>query len=279
MIKAIFFDIDGTLLTSRGKISKTTKKAIFQAQQNGVLCGVSTGRSPMSVKRILKDLPLDMFVTYNGQYVYTTKEIVRQEPFDQKVLAEVVAFSDRKSRQIAFFAKNHLEGSLTVRISETGVLRHLIRFVPKRFPIRRMKLILQKYSPRRRSNRYKKLSILKEPIYQCVLLSAEYEANKLRRLLPNCDFQRSNPYSVDIVPKGGSKFVGIESFLNDRGIKKEETMVFGDHFNDIEMIQGVGIGIAMGNAMKETKEAADYVTLSNDDEGIIKALQHFKIID
>lgn len=279
MIKAIFFDIDGTLLASNGQITKKTKEAIQQAQSRGVLCGISTGRSPMSVQKILKDLALDMFVTYNGQFVYTETEIIRAFPFEENVLNEIIAFSDRKTRQIVFGTKDRLIGSLTVRISESGAIRHLIRFVPKWFPIRRMKLLLQKYSPRRKSDRYQKLGLKNIPIYQCVLLSAEYEAQKLRRTLPNCDFQRSNPYSVDIVPKGGSKLVGNEAFLGAKKIKAEEVMVFGDHLNDIEMIQGAGIGVAMGNAMAETKVAADYVTLTNDKDGIAHALRHFQVID
>ena len=155
----------------------------------------------------------------------------------------------------------------------------MIRFIPSRFPIRRMKLILQKYSPNKRKNRYSNLAILQEPIYQCMMLGAEYEHEKLQAALPNCDFQRSNPFAVDIVPKGGSKVKGIQFFLADQGILLEETMAFGDYLNDIEMLQAVGLGIAMGNGDLKTKESANYVTDSHDRNGIEKALQHFDVID
>jgi hydroxymethylpyrimidine pyrophosphatase-like HAD family hydrolase len=55
-------------------------------------------------------------------------------------------------------------------------------------------------------------------------------------------------------------------------------MVFGDHWNDIEMIKGVGIGVSMGNGKEETKQAADFVTASNNEDGIAKALRHFQLI-
>ena len=62
MIKAIFFDIDGTLISTNGKILASTKRAIAQAQKKGILCGISTGRGPESVERIVRDLNLDMLL-------------------------------------------------------------------------------------------------------------------------------------------------------------------------------------------------------------------------
>lgn len=279
MVKAIFFDVDGTLLSSNGRVSKSTKRAIAQAQKKGVLCGISTGRGPNSLKKIIKDLNLDMFVTYNGQLVYTKNKILYARAFEKQVLDEIVSFGNNYSRQLVFGGKDRTEGSLTMRIGESSFVRRFIRFIPRQFPIRRMKLILQKYSPNKRENRYLDLGILQEPIYQCMMLGAEYENEKLRAALPNCDFQRSNPYAVDLVPKGGSKVKGIQFFLADRGIELAETMAFGDHLNDIEMLKAVGIGVAMKNGEMETKESADYVTDSHNHNGIEKALKHFGVID
>lgn len=279
MIKAIFFDVDGTLLASNGKVLKSTKKAIMQAQKKGVLCGISTGRGPNSLKKIVKDLNLDMFVTYNGQLVYTKEKIIYAQAFEKSVINDIVTFANNHSRQLVFGGKTRTEGSLTMRIGESSFVRQMIRFIPSRFPIRRMKLILQKYSPNKRKNRYSNLAILQEPIYQCMMLGAEYEHEKLQAALPNCDFQRSNPFAVDIVPKGGSKVKGIQFFLADQGILLEETMAFGDYLNDIEMLQAVGLGVAMGNGDLKTKESANYVTDSHDRNGIEKALQHFDVID
>lgn len=80
------------------------------------------------------------------------------------------------------------------------------------------------------------------------------------------------------MPKNGSKIKGIKEFLAYEGIAMEEAMAFGDHFNDVEMLEGVGIGVAMGNAQPITKASADFVTDTNDHDGIKKALIHFGII-
>ncbi|KAF1303780.1 HAD-IIB family hydrolase [Candidatus Enterococcus willemsii] len=279
MIKAIFFDIDGTLISTNGRVLESTQRAIAQAQKNGILCGVSTGRGPESVAHIVKELDLDMFITYNGQLVYTKTQTIYARPFEEKILQEIIHYADEHSRQMLLGGRHHMEGSLTMRIGQSGLVRKLIRFVPRWFPIRRMKLTLQHYSPNRRSGRYKILrKTYSEPIYQCVMLSGEYELAKLQNALPSCDFQRSNPYTIDIVPKGGSKLQGILFFLAHQGIDLSEAMAFGDHLNDIEMLQGVGIGVSMGNGMQEVKVTADYVTASNNEDGIEKALKHFQLI-
>ncbi|MDN6639600.1 MAG: HAD-IIB family hydrolase [Tetragenococcus sp.] len=278
MIKAVFFDLDGTLLTSKGKIAKNTRKAIAAAHKKGILLGVSTARTPTSLARILKDLPFDLFIACNGQLVYTKEQMVYAKPFEQKALAEIVSYADRHDRQMILCGKEHTAGSWTMRFSQSGVLLRLARFIPTWFPIRKMKRILQKYSPNRRKQRYANLAILQEPIYQCVMLSAEYETETLQASLPHCDLKRSNPYSVDLVPKGSSKLVGLEFLSDHLEIKLKEIMVFGDHLNDIEIIQGAGLGVAMGNASAKTQQVADYVTQSNDRDGIVAALQHFRLI-
>ncbi|MFV0561283.1 MAG: Cof-type HAD-IIB family hydrolase [Enterococcus sp.] len=279
MIKAIFFDIDGTLVTNTSKLQASTKRAIEMAQANGILCGIATGRSPVRIHELVEELSLDMYVVYNGQLVFTAEETIVDHPFQPEVLQEIVTFADEKHRQIMFGGRDRLDGSMTMKLSEAIWLKRIVNLLPKKFPVRLLRETLQKFSPHRRKERYEGLEILNEPIYQCILLSAVSEQEKLAKLFPNCTFQRSNPYSVDIIPKGGSKLHGIEAFLEAKGIKNYEVMAFGDNYNDIEMLSGVGIGIAMGNAQKATKEAAVYVTDTNEKDGIYKALQHYKIIE
>jgi Cof subfamily protein (haloacid dehalogenase superfamily) len=163
-------------------------------------------------------------------------------------------------------------------LGQSIFIKRLVSFLPRKFPVRLMKKILQVFSPHRQKDRYETLEILKEPIYQCILLSPESEQKKLEHRFPECTFQRSNTYTVDIIPKGGSKLLGIQAFANAVGIEMEEIMAFGDHYNDIEMLKGVGIGVAMGNAQIEVKHAADFVTQSNEEDGIYEGLKHFGLI-
>ena len=278
MIKAIFFDIDGTLITSDSKVLESTREAIRLAQNQGILCGIATGRGPVKIEERIERLPLDVYVMYNGQLVYTNEKDIYLRPFSNEVLQQIVDFADDEHRQIIFGGRYRVDGSHLMKLSQKSLLKKIAGWMPKWFPVRSTRRLLQSFSPNREKGRYKKLSNLQAPIYQCVLFSAETEAQRLQERLPNCSFQRSNPYSVDIVPKYGTKYHGILEFIKAVGIKPEEVMAFGDHYNDIEMIQKVGIGVAMGNGLSEVKAQADYVTATNEQDGIYQALKHFKII-
>lgn len=277
MIKAIFFDIDGTLVNSHSKVLASTKKAIQEAQKQGILCGVATGRSPVRLEEMLDGLDLDMYVVYNGQLVFTARETIVSQPFTPAVLQKIVTFSDENHRQILFGGKSRLEGSSTMLLAQSMNIKRLVALLPKKFPVRLLKKLLQLFSPHRQKERYEALPILKEPVYQCILLSAESEQQKLSKVFPECTFQRSNTYTVDMIPKGGSKLLGIRAFAKAKGIEMSEIMAFGDHFNDVEMLKGVGIGVAMGNGQPSVKAVADYVTQRNDQDGIFTALQYFGI--
>lgn len=279
MIKAIFFDIDGTLVDKNSKALIPTKKAIAQAQAQGIICGVATGRGPVHLSKQIDELNLDVFVVYNGQLVYTEEETIRSAHFSDETLRRIVSFSDHYHRQIMFGSRSSLEGSSLMRFGQNKWAKKIVRFLPKYFPANFVKNLISRFSIHRKAQRYFDLDVLKEPIYQCVLLSPKSEEQALREQLPNCHITRSNPYTVDIIPAGGSKLVGIKKCVDYYGISLDEVMAFGDSWNDIEMLAGVGIGVAMGNAEKEVKEAAKYVTTTNEKEGIYQALLHYDIID
>ena len=86
MIKAIFFDIDGTLIADNGKAMASTRAAIKEARKQGVLCGVATGRGPVELEKVIDYLDLDMFITYNGQFVYTKQNLIYAKPFSKNIL-------------------------------------------------------------------------------------------------------------------------------------------------------------------------------------------------
>ncbi|WP_206856519.1 Cof-type HAD-IIB family hydrolase [Candidatus Enterococcus mangumiae] len=278
MIKAVFFDIDGTLVNNQAKALASTKDAIGQLQKKGILCGVATGRSPVKIKEVIDELELDMFVVYNGQLVFDRDHTIVDQPFDKKVLNDIVHFSDAYHRQIIFGGREQLDGSTTMMLGQSIVIKKIVNHLPKKFPVRLLKKILQVFSPHRQRKRYETLAILNEPIYQCILLSQTSEQEKLVQRFPECSFQRSNPYTVDIIPKGGSKLLGIKQFAENKGIALTDIMAFGDHYNDVEMLKGVGIGVAMGNAPTAVKQEADFVTATNEDDGIYKGLKHFGVV-
>ncbi|ALS35950.1 Cof subfamily protein (haloacid dehalogenase superfamily) [Enterococcus rotai] len=278
MIKAIFFDIDGTLVNKNAKALESTKQAIALAQEQGIICGVATGRGPVHLSQQIDELNLDVFVTYNGQLVYTKDETIRADHFPEETLRRIVTFSDDYHRQIMFGSRKSLEGSSLMRFGQKKWAKKLSRFLPKRFPVTIAKNLVSRFSIHRKDQRYFDLDILKEPIYQCVLLSAKSEESFLKKQLEGCHLTRSNPYTVDIIPAGGSKLVGIKRCAEHFNLSLDEVMAFGDSWNDLEMLSHVGYGVAMGNAEEEIKKVAKYVTKSNEEDGIYQALSHYDVI-
>lgn len=278
MIKIIFFDIDGTLVNRHSKALDSTRKAISLAQSQGILCGVATGRSPIHLSEQIDSLNLDVFVTYNGQLVYAQNETIYERTFSKPVLQQIVEFADMGNRQMMFGGRTQMEGSSLMKFGQNSKARKLVRFIPKWFPVAAAQNLLVKYRSAKEECRYHELDILNEEIYQCVLLSPTEEMAFLAGQLPDCSITRSNPYVVDIIPKGGSKLLGISKCIESFGFSLDEVMVFGDNWNDVEMLEGTGIGVAMGNAPEGVKKSADYVTGTNEDHGIYQAMVHYKII-
>lgn len=118
-----------------------------------------------------------------------------------------------------------------------------------------------------------------EEIYQALAYGKPEIINKeIISKLENSFVTYWNDEAVDIIIKGSGNDTGIESYINKLGIKKEETMAFGDGCNDIEMIKYCGIGVALVNAIDELKDNSDYISDSIDKDGVYNALKHFDII-
>jgi hydroxymethylpyrimidine pyrophosphatase-like HAD family hydrolase len=117
------------------------------------------------------------------------------------------------------------------------------------------------------------------PIYQAVAYLPIGEEQILPQLLPGCKAARWSDWGLDVFSAKGGKTVGIQKYLDANGVDRANTLAFGDGENDAGMLQFVGFGVAMGNAVETTKQSADYITDSVDQNGIWNALVALKLID
>ena len=118
-----------------------------------------------------------------------------------------------------------------------------------------------------------------EDVYLIMAFVTEQQKHLLDDLLDECSITSWSETGIDIIPKQGGKITGIRIYLDRNGIDRSQTMAFGDGENDIEMLEYVGIGIAMGNGSDAVKAAADYITDTVENNGIEKALKHFGLIE
>lgn len=257
-IKAVFFDVDGTLMSFKThQILDSTQKAIEQLQRQGIKIIVSTGRSINSIDH-LKFLDFDGFITFNGGYCVTQESgVLFKQAIDTNDIKAVLNYT--KTRPLSFSLMSEKEITIhDVTPEIAGMYAHLNLPVPPLVDMHKVDTT----------------SILQTNIF----LGPEEEGAFMKNVMPNSVASRWTPLFADVNPKGQSKRVGIDIFCKHFGIGVDQTMAFGDGGNDIMMLKHVAIGVAMGNANPEVKEIADYITTDVDDDGIWNALKHFGVI-
>ena len=256
-VKVVFFDIDGTLLShSTGKVPQSTIDAIKKLQEKGIKIVVATGRDLVEMKKLsLDEIAFDGYLTLNGnicldkdEKMFAGNEI---DPGEVEILASI--FKAGKLPFVLIGEKRRYINYVDDVVVETMTSTH--GTVPT----------IDKYNG--------------EKIYQCMAFVGDDLKNKLGDLLDHCHITSWNKTGIDIVAKTGGKAAGIQKFLDKEGIKRSQTMAFGDGENDKTMLKFAGIGVAMGNAVDSLKREADYVTDDIDDDGIAKALIHFGLIE
>ena len=118
------------------------------------------------------------------------------------------------------------------------------------------------------------------PVNKCLMTGepehmAELEKELKEKYAGKLNIFRSEPFFLEIMPKGIDKAKVLRNFLPYLGITREEVICCGDGYNDKTMIEFAGLGVAMANARDEVKEVADYITASNDEDGIVKVVKKF----
>ncbi len=257
MIKAAFFDIDGTLLSHvTHSVPQSAREAVKALQASGVPCVVATGRQLDAFKTLpVADIPFDAYLLLNGQMILDR---------DKHLLDSVPMEGPAKEYLLQCFRDREIP---VLIVQESGMyvnfLNDHVREAHKRI-----------------SSEVPPVGEYEEgAIYQICVYITEADEWKLRDLREDCLVTRWNQDGLDIVAKGGGKETGLEKYLQSRGLTPEEAIAFGDAENDIGMLEYAGTGVAMGNAMESVKKAADYVTADIDDDGIAKALRHFGLIE
>lgn len=256
MIKAIFFDVDGTLVSHKDTtVSPSTRAALKALKQTGIKCILATGRHSSELKNLpVCDMDFDGAVTLNGQLCLDRDGTVF---FDNPITGE------EKDLLLNHFR----EKTFPLLLVERDTL--YINFVDDR--VRRAQKAISTPIP-------PVGDYTGNPVYQVIAYVEPQDESLLKAQLPGCRITRWNPQGVDIISASGGKVAGIQAFLDRSGIARSETMAFGDGENDAEMLAFVQVGVAMGNAKESAKHAADYVTSSVDEDGIAKALEHFGLL-
>ncbi|TCZ74692.1 Cof-type HAD-IIB family hydrolase [Paenibacillus albiflavus] len=249
--KMIFFDIDGTLLDEEKHLPASTKQAIADLRGKGHEVAIATGRAPFMFEDIRKELNIDSYVSLNGQVVVHQGELIYGNPIRPDLLQSFMEYATGNDHPLIYSDRTDMKVNMDKHILVETSLAPLKTAMPS-------------YDPSYYMNRI---------IYQMMVFCTEEYEETYRSEFPELKFVRWHPVSMDVMPANGSKANGIQKMIEKLGIDRQNVYAFGDGLNDLEMMEFVGHGVAMGNGPDAVKAAAKYVTKHVDDDGILYGLQ------
>lgn len=258
MVKYLFFDIDGTLVSFKThKIPQSTVDALTEAKANGVKIYISTGRPMLFINNLSQiEHLIDGYITTTGALC-----VVGQTCFNCHKI------SDESVRRVMDGANRFHKAAVVVSTDHIGVTNDSEELTEQfkkglnlEFDFAPMSIVMQ------------------EPILQISVFFNAEEEKAVMEGISDCVCSRWHPSFTDITNIAADKGKALLAMARHEGMSIGETMAFGDGGNDISIIKQAGIGVAMGNANDDVKAAADYVTTSVDDDGVRNALRHFGVI-
>ena len=261
--RIIALDLDGTLTNSEKIITEKTKQRLMDFQRNGGKVILASGRPTMGIVPHAESLCLKDFggyiLAFNGGCVIdcSTGKTMFSQTLPNSVIPEIagiikdypVGINTYEGKYI--LAGNQVNSYTELEAKINGMEIKYVEDLPGYVNFDVNKCLLQGEP---------------EVIAELEKLLSEKYKGKLGVF-------RSESFFLEIVPSGVDKALSIDKLLKMTGIKTDECIACGDGFNDISMIKYAGLGVAMSNAKQPVKDAADYITLSNDEDGIAHLLK------
>jgi len=258
--KLLAVDIDGTLLNSEGVLTETTKNAIYDAIDKGVIFVICTGRPIQGVSSLNDEIGRDLpFIIYNGSMVVKgkSKEILYQRSLQLDEARKVYELGNECDTTMIFWSNNRLyvnrpdeKAKEYSRLTNTPYIAiNDIDDIPD--------------------------EITKILWYDDPGKLLEYQKQFTGKLNDNINYHLSRPYFLEFVDREATKAIAIEKLCEYYHIDISQTIAVGDGYNDVSMIKIAGLGVAMENAPEDIKQMANYVTTSCDHEGVANVIKKF----
>ena len=262
----IALDLDGTLTNSEKNITPRTFDALMKAQLEGVRLVLASGRPTFGISALANQLQLADYggyvLSYNGGRIidWCEKTVIFSQVVDQKLVPILYDFAEKAQLPIVTYLPEAILASKNEGeyLAEEARINGMPVVVAQNFVEEAMQI----------AGGSTKFLIPGEPE-----LLIQLESEMKAALSEQMEVFRSAPFFLELPPKGIDKAQSLQRLLTHLGLERESLMAFGDGFNDLSMIQFAGQGVAMANAVEEVKSIADFVTTSNEEDGIAQALE------
>lgn len=263
--KILVLDIDGTLTTSKKEISQETKKGIKMIQDRGHIVMLASGRPTPGMMRYAKELELEKYggylLSFNGAKIMNCKtgEIIYQRTLPPFVIPKLYHYAKKNRCGLITYCGDqvisgtdideYIELESKINGMEVRCVSDFINFVD--YEVEKC--------------------LMTAPADRAEILLKELQI----KFADSLSIYRSEPFFIEIMPKNVDKATSLEHMLASIGLKREDAICCGDGYNDITMIAYAGVGVAMANAREEVKAVADYITKSNDEDGLVDVIDKF----
>ena len=263
--RAIALDLDGTLTNHEKVVTPKTREALLKAAANGAVIILASGRPTYGIEPVAECLELNQrggyILSYNGGNIVNAKtgEKLFSQFLPDEVIPELYAYAKEHGHALLGYAGNEI----ITEMPDDQYVKEESRI--NKMNIRKVDNLFESLEPHPT-----KLLMTGDPT---LMLKAEEEL--VEKLGDKMDIFRSAPFFLELVPKGIDKAKSLTRLLAKINLTPADLIAFGDGYNDLSMLKLAGMGVAMENAAPEVRAEADYVTLSNEEDGVAAALEHF----
>ncbi len=265
--RAIALDLDGTLTNHEKVVTPKTREALLKAAANGAVIILASGRPTYGIEPVAECLELNKqggyILSYNGGNIVNAKtgEKLFSQFLPDEVIPELYAYAKEHGHALLGYAGNEI----ITEMPDDQYVKEESRI--NKMNIRKVDNLFESLEPHPT-----KLLMTGDPT---LILKAEEEL--VEKLGDRMDIFRSAPFFLELVPKGIDKAKSLTRLLTKINLTPADLIAFGDGYNDLSMLKLAGMGVAMENAAPEVRAEADYVTLSNEEDGVAAALTHFNM--
>lgn len=262
--KLLVLDVDGTLLNDEREISKRTLAALLKVQQMGVRIVLASGRPTYGLMPLAKTLELGNYggfvLSYNGCQIIKAQngEIL----FERRINPEMLPYLEKKARKNGFAIFTYHDDTLITDSPDN-------EYIKNEALLNNLKIIREDEFSTAIDFAPCKCMLVSDKEKALIGLEQHWE----KRLAGTLDAFRSEPYFLEVVLCGVNKANTLGALLEHLGVTREEVIAVGDGVCDVTMLQLAGMGVAMGHSQDSVKVCADYVTASNEEDGVALAVE------
>lgn len=263
--KILVLDLDGTLTNAKKEITPHTRNTLIKAQEQGLKIVLASGRPTYGIVPLADELRLGDYegyiLSYNGGQIidWKTKEMMYENVLNPQIYPYLYECARKNGFTILSYKDEYIvsEDAGNPYVQHEAFLNRMSSITVPCF-----------------------LDVIDFPVAKCLIVGnpeplAVLEQEMKVELEGKLNVFRSEPFFLELVPNGIDKARSLAVLLEELKMKPEEMIAVGDGFNDLSMIKFAGLGVAMSNAQEVVRQEADYITLSNEEDGVAAVVDKF----